>query len=47
MTQERKTQRESQALAKHGPHELSDDDLVQVAGGSEGPGNPTDGTGVR
>ena len=25
--------------------ELTDDDLAQVAGGADGPGNPTDGTG--
>ena len=28
-------------------NQLADEDLALVVGGSEGPGNPTDGTGAR
>lgn len=45
MTQERKTQRDSQAIANHDRHALTEAELAQVAGGSDGPGGPTDGTG--
>ena len=47
MTQERKTQRDSQASANHDRHVLTDAELVEVVGGSTegGPGGPGDGTG--
>ena len=47
MTQERKTQRDSQAFANRDHRELTEAELVQVVGGSSegGPGGPGDGTG--
>jgi hypothetical protein len=45
MTQERETQRNRQATANHGHHELTEAELAHVAGGGGGPVDPTDKTG--
>ena len=45
MTQERERTESTPATARRERHELTDDDLTQVVGGSDGPSGPTDNTG--
>jgi hypothetical protein len=44
MTQERERQSSRLAIAQGERHQLTEAELAQVAGGTEGPGSPTDGT---